>query len=77
MIDHPIESPKSPANEKIHAYVINLQDASQRRKNMHADLDALNIPHTRVEAIHGDDLTLPIDEYNERKFNILTGKVAN
>lgn len=44
---------------------------------MHADLDALKIPRTWVAAIHGDDLTLPIDEYDERKFKILTGKVAN
>jgi len=68
---------KESAGQPIHAYVINLQDASRRLENMHTDLDALNIPYTRVEAIHGDDLTLPIDEYNERKFNLLTGKVAN
>jgi len=44
---------------------------------MNLELEALSIPYTRVEAIHGDDLMLPIDEYDERKFNILTGKVTN
>lgn len=72
-----IELSKENTGQPIHAYVINLQDASQRRENMHEDLEALSIPYTRIEAIHGDDLTLPIDEYNERKFNILTGKTAN
>ena len=61
----------------LHTYVINLQDASKRRENMHADLARLGLEYTRVEAIHGDDLTLPIDEYDEQKFNILTGKATN
>lgn len=73
MTEHSKENFKQP----IHAYVINLQKASQRLKNMRVDLNDLGISYTRIEAIHGDDLTLPIDEYNERKFNVLTGKVAN
>jgi len=61
----------------LHAYVINLQNASRRRENMHADLAVLGIEYTRIEAIHGDDLTEPIEGYDEYQYHVLTGKVTN
>lgn len=77
MNDFSIGNNEASECASIHAYVINLQDASQRRENMHADLAVLGIDYTRVEAIHGDDLTEPIEGYDEHQYNILTGKVTN
>ncbi|MBI9020696.1 MAG: glycosyltransferase family 25 protein [Verrucomicrobia bacterium] len=77
MNDFSIENIETPERSTLHAYVINLQDASQRRENMHADLAILGIEYTRIEAIHGDDLTEPIEGYDEHQYQVLTGKVTN
>jgi glycosyl transferase family 25 len=59
------------------AYVINLRDASERWAHMKKTLDEVGLAHTRIEAVLGKNLEEPIDEFNERRFNVLTGKHKN
>lgn len=61
----------------FHAYIINLKHAEKRWEHMRSQLDALNIPYTRIEGVYGDQLTDPVDGYNERKYQVLTGKETN
>lgn len=61
----------------FHAYIINLKHAEKRWEHMRSQLDALNIPYTRIEGVYGDQLTDPVDGYNERRYQILTGKTTN
>jgi len=63
--------------QHIATYVINLARATERMQHMQAQLNQLSIPFTRIEAVLGNELKLPIPEFDERKFNILTGKQAN
>lgn len=64
-------------NMKIHTYIINLQHATKRWEYMRSQLIAQNLPHTRVEAIHGEHLSQPIKEYDRLKHHRLTGKQTN
>lgn len=61
----------------FHAYIINLEHAEQRWEHMRSQLEALGIDYTRVEGVYGDQLADPIQGYDERKYQILTGKVTN
>jgi glycosyl transferase family 25 len=69
----------SPANPTLpfQAYVINLKNATQRWSHMQQALQRVDIPYTRVEAVYGDQLPEPIQSFNEKRFNILTGKQRN
>jgi len=62
---------------ELHTYVINLARATERMKHMQSELDRLNLPFTRIEAVLGDELPEPIKNFDERQFNIRTGKHAN
>lgn len=60
-----------------HAYVINLRDATARMAHMQSELESAQIDYTRIEAVKGDLLSEPIEDFDEKKFNILTGKHRN
>jgi glycosyl transferase family 25 len=60
-----------------HAYVINLRDATARMAHMAAELARIKLAYTRIEGVLGDRLPEPIANFNERRFNILTGKQRN
>lgn len=62
---------------QIATYVINLAQATERMRHMQRQLDKLSLPYIRIEAVLGREIILPIPEFNERMFNILTGKKAN
>jgi glycosyl transferase family 25 len=59
------------------AYVINLRDATERWAHMKETLDHVGLAYTRIDAVLGKNLEEPIDEFNERRFNVLTGKHKN
>jgi len=61
----------------LQTYVINLRDASERWTHMKETLDHVGLDYTRIDAVLGKDLEEPIVEFNERRFNILTGKHKN
>lgn len=61
----------------MHAYVINLAQATERWALMESQLEAFAIDYTRIEAVYGDKLTLPHEDYNSRKYNVLHGKTTN
>ena len=61
----------------IHAYIINLAKARDRMEHMRSEIGRIRIPFTRVEAVYGPDLSDPIKEFDEKTFNILTGKRQN
>lgn len=58
-------------------YLINLDRAQARLKQMDAQLQRLGISYTRVSAVLGDDLKEPIAGFDERGFSIRTGKHKN
>ena len=62
---------------EFQAYVINLKDATERWAHMKKALDKVGLAYTRIEAVLGKDLKEPINEFNERRFNIFTGKHKN
>lgn len=68
-------SSQHPAN--FSAYVINLDSAKGRWEHMKSQLAALDVPYVRIEAVLGRDLTFPDSGFNEKKFQILTGKQKN
>ena len=61
----------------IQAFIINLDKATERMKHMHSEIESTEIPYTRIEAVYGPSLAQPIKGFNEKRFNILTGKVQN
>lgn len=61
----------------IHAYIINLDRATERMAHMQSEIERVGIPYTRIEAVYGPDLPEPIEEFDEKRFNILTGKHKN
>ena len=66
----------SPSNTP-HAYVINLAKATDRMAHMRSELNRVQIDFTRIEAVLGDELSEPINDFDERRFNQLTGKHRN
>ncbi|HAW20616.1 MAG TPA: glycosyl transferase [Flavobacteriales bacterium] len=66
----------SPSNTP-HAYVINLAKATDRMAHMRSELNQVQIDFTRIEAVLGDELSEPINDFDERRFNQLTGKHRN
>lgn len=61
----------------IHAYIINLQKATERMAHMQSEIARVDIPYTRIEAVYGPELREPIQEFDEKRFNVLTGKAKN
>ena len=72
-----MQSNQSELKPTTHAYVINLGDAKTRMEHMRVELAKLNLPYTRIDAILGRELPEPIIQFNEKGFNILTGKHKN
>lgn len=58
-------------------YLINLDRAKERLQQMDDQLQRLGLNYTRISAVLGDDLKEPIAGFNERAFNIRTGKHKN
>lgn len=61
----------------MRAYVINLKHAADRWEHVRVNLEALRIPYERIEGVYGRELSLPIEDYNERAYHVLNGKVTN
>ena len=59
---------------QLQTFVINLRDATERWKHMKEALDHVGLAYNRIDAVVGKDLELPNRNFNERRFNILTGK---
>ena len=68
---------KSELKPTPHTYVINLSDAKERMDYMRAELERLDLPYKRIDAILGRELPEPIIQFSEKSFNILTGKHKN
>ena len=62
---------------KVHAYIINLEKSIDRMTHMRQEITTLGLPYTRIEAVYGPALPEPIEEFDERRFNRLTGKQKN
>lgn len=62
---------------KFVTFLINLDRATERLERMNSQLQALGIPYTRVSAVLGDLLEEPIEGFDERGFQIRTGKHQN
>lgn len=58
-------------------FMINLDRAVERRAEMEEQLNRLALPFTRIPAVLGDALDEPIVGFDERGFNIRTGKHKN
>lgn len=58
----------------FHAYVINLPSARERMRKMEERLNAARIPYTRIEAVDGRALDLPIPEFDEIGHRLMTGR---
>jgi glycosyl transferase family 25 len=61
----------------LHAYVINLARATERMSHMQSELERLKWPFTRIEAVLGEELSEPIEDFDEKRFKLLTGKQKN
>lgn len=61
----------------VHSFVINLKDATERWDHMSQALEKVGLDFTRIDAVLGKMLTEPISAFDERRFNILTGKHKN
>jgi len=56
------------------AYVINLDRAKERWSRIHRQLLDLGVPHTRVEAIDGNDMALPAPHVHALQFQVMHGR---
>ena len=73
----PKKNNEEPPAHTLQTFVINLKDATKRWAHMKKALDKVGLAYTRIEAVLGKDLEEPIHEFNEPRFNILTGKHKN
>jgi glycosyl transferase family 25 len=69
-----IKNNKNPFEHSLQTFVINLKDATERWHHMKEALDKVGLGYTRIDAVLGKNLEEPIVEFNERRYNILTGK---
>lgn len=69
--------PSEVSPPKFHAYIINLASATQRWQHLREQVEAHAIPYTRVEAVLGRELPDPLPEFDEKRFQMLTGKRRN
>lgn len=70
----PCNNNEDPPVHSLQTFVINLEDATKRWTHMKTALEHAGLVYTRVEAVLGKNLKEPINELNERLYNILTGK---
>lgn len=68
---------RKDATVSFRTYLINLDRAEERLKQMDDQLKRLGLSYTRISAVLGDDLKEPIAGFDERAFNIRTGKHKN
>lgn len=74
------EAPKASTligQNTLHSFVINLKDATERWDHMTQALEKVGLDFTRIDAVLGKMLTEPISAFDERRFNMLTGKHKN
>tara|TARA_B110001450_G_C17596948_1_gene471266 strand:+ start:325 stop:1098 length:774 start_codon:yes stop_codon:yes gene_type:complete len=65
---------EDPLVHSLQTFVINLKDATERWAHMKLALDKVGFSYTRIDAVLGKNLEEPIHEFNERRYNVLTGK---
>tara|TARA_X000000950_G_scaffold36329_2_gene38831 strand:- start:2011 stop:2790 length:780 start_codon:yes stop_codon:yes gene_type:complete len=65
---------EGPPADMLQTFIINLKDATERWHHMKEALDKVGLSYTRIDAVLGKDLEKPIHEFNEKRFNVLTGK---
>lgn len=58
----------------LHVYIVNLQRATERWKNVSARVDPLGFAYTRIEAVDGRLIALPIPEFDQTGHRLLTGR---
>ena len=63
--------------DRINFYVINLDRAVDRMEQIEKDFAAFPIPRTRVPAIEGKKLTIPVKDYNAPMYFFYIGKEAS
>lgn len=61
----------------LKTYVINLANAPDRMAYIREQLEQLDIPYERIDAVFGDLIPEPIADYDENKFRRLFGKATN
>lgn len=58
----------------IHAFIINLDSAVERWSHVETSFRRTGIPFTRVPAVNGRELQLPLADYCERRYRIYHGR---
>ncbi len=61
----------------MHAYIINLDSAFDRWDYVRANFRRCGIPITRIPAVNGHVLDLPVPEFSEKHFRLYHGKRTN
>ena len=61
----------------MRAFILNLDTATDRWKAITDRLTRTKIEAVRVPAIHGAALSLPMPEFDERRFHLLHGRATN
>jgi glycosyl transferase family 25 len=61
-------------SDDIHAYIINLDSATERWKYVEANFRRTEIPFSRIPAVNGRELQLPIAAFSEIRFRLYHGK---
>jgi glycosyl transferase family 25 len=61
----------------MHAYIINMDSATERWRFVSAHFAATGIPFTRISGVNGRQLTLPIPEYDETAYRRRHGQRTN
>lgn len=62
---------------KFTTFLINLDRSPERLENMDRQLNRIGIPYIRVSAVLGDQLAMPVENFDEIGFRIRTGKHRN
>lgn len=61
----------------MHAYIINMDSATERWKFVSEHFAATGIPFSRISGVNGRQLTLPIPEYDETAYRRRHGQRTN
>ena len=59
------------------AYIINMPNATARRKHMESLFERITMSHVLVEAVVGKDLILPHKDFDEKRYRDAHGKLPN